>query len=105
MREIVDISPERPVDFEKQMRAVLADAGSVSARIAELEVSAAAWRKAARSAGRALGRPVQTVEGGGMVHAVLRDWPATDAERVKQDAAMRAAMNSVALPKNGLRLL
>lgn len=105
MRDIVDITPERPADLETQLQTVLVDAGSASARISDLEVSADAWRKAARTAGRSLGRPVQTVEGDGMVHAVLRDWPATDVERAKHDAAMRAAINSVTLPKAGLRLL
>ncbi len=61
----------------------------------DLTVSVPEWRKQARAAARDLGRPVQTVAGPGVVWAQLRDWPRDESERARQDAAMRAAMESV----------
>ena len=40
---------------------------------------------------------VQTVVSADAVHAVLRDWPATEHERQIHEQAMRDAMDSVAL--------
>lgn len=54
-----------------------------------------AWRTAARAAARQLGRPIETIEHGGLAHAALRDWPANDLERQIEQKAMRRAINAV----------
>ncbi|WP_141013164.1 hypothetical protein [Nocardioides sambongensis] len=58
----------------------------------------AAWRRAARRAARSLGRPVQTVlvEDGAAAAAMLRDWPASPAERAQHQAAMRRVVDRAA---------
>jgi hypothetical protein len=48
------------------------------------------WRRAARAAGRRLGRSVSTMRWSDAVDARLNDWPANDEERAR-DAAYRAA--------------
>lgn len=54
------------------------------------------WRSAARAAARSLGRPVETIEHGGIAHAALRDWPANELEEQIQRKALRRAVEAVA---------
>jgi len=62
--------------------------------IAEIPVPVEEWRRLARAAARALGRPVQTVIVQNVeVAAVLRDWPATPDEQATHWAAMRRAID------------
>jgi hypothetical protein len=80
------------------LKGALAADGHVDAAIVDLTVSIELWRKTARAAARALGRPVQTLETERYVHALLRDWPANAEEEAKFQARMRAAMESVPSP-------
>lgn len=106
MREIVDITPPEPHNLVAELRAELALTGSATAHIDDLAVAVDAWRKAARAAVRALGRPVEIVAAGGSVHAALRDWPANDEETAKDRAGMRAAIDKIAAATiPGLRLV
>lgn len=83
----------------RQIRKQLAERGSARARIETLPVTVTEWRRIARAAARELGRPVQTLIVAGVdVTAILRDWPADDAERARHDAALRAAIDRVNAP-------
>jgi hypothetical protein len=75
-----------------QLRAELADAGTASAWISALSVPVEIWRKAARRAGRVLGRPTHTLVHGDLVQAYLTDWPSTPDEQHKRDRALREAI-------------
>lgn len=74
----------------------LARKGGAQSNILD-EVSAEQWRRDARAAARALGRPVQTIRHDGVVAAVLRDWPSNELETEIHRAAMRRAVNATAL--------
>jgi hypothetical protein len=81
----------------EELRTELAATGSIGRSIEQLPVSVQEWRKAARSAARQLGRPVQTIASTdhGMVWARLSDWPANDAEEAIHEQQLRAAMDAV----------
>ncbi len=79
----------------EQLQSELAATGSTRALVAELPVTLQLWRKTARQAGAELGRPVRTMLAGDTIHALLTDWPATDAEREQHLEAMRAAVNRI----------
>lgn len=98
MGEVIGLGDRQPKDpLQLAIRGMLAAAGSARGDVTELGVTVEAWRKAARAAGRELGRPVQTVANGTVVHAVLKDWPRDEAERRIHDEALRAALNSISL--------
>ena len=105
MREVVNIASVRPPSLVDELQAALAASGSVSAEVKALTVSVPEWRKAARAAGKALRRPVQTLDGGAFVHAVLKDWPANDEEAAKTLAAQRAAVAAMRDFASTLRLV
>lgn len=95
MGEVVKFLVPSDPDLFDALRAALSADGAANATIGDLSVSVDAWRKTARAAARSLGRPVETVEGPGTVHAVLRDWPANPEEEAKLHARMREAMNAM----------
>lgn len=98
MGEVIGLGDRKPKEpLQLAIQGMLVATGSARGDVAELGVTVDAWRKAARAAGRELGRPVQTVASGSIVHAVLWDWPRDDAEQRIHDAALRAAANSASL--------
>ena len=84
--------------LQRALRDLLAEYGSVDQRVEDSPVSPSVWRKLARAAARELGRPVQTLEFSGLLHASLRDWPANADEEAIHQAAMRRAMNGLKIP-------
>lgn len=98
MGEVIGLGDRQPKDpLPLAIQGMLVATGSARGDVDELGVTVNEWRKAARAAGRELGRPVQTVAAGRIVHAVLKDWPRDEAEQRIHDAAMRAALNSISL--------
>ena len=81
-----------------ELRALLLTNGGLAVPVGDLDVPADVWRLNARRAGRELGRPVRTgqAQDGQLVWAELRDWPATPDERLRHDAALRAAVVAAA---------
>ncbi|WDH77904.1 hypothetical protein PTQ19_10260 [Microbacterium esteraromaticum] len=65
-------------------------------RAIEDDAEAAEWRKRARAAARALGRPVETARCGRVTVAALRDWPANELEAEVHQAKLRNAMDRMA---------
>lgn len=97
MSETPDVDGAGDVGLLGVLMAGLAADGSVRAEVAELPEGADSWRRTARAAGRQLGRPVQTLEANGMVHAALRDWPASPEEARRLQEQMRQAMQGVSV--------
>lgn len=89
-------SPETIDALVKEVRAQLAANGTAIADVGRLAVPVDVWRKAARRAGKILGRPVRTVLHGGAVEAYLVDWPANPDEQRKRDRVLRAAIERAA---------
>ncbi|WP_144757147.1 hypothetical protein [Curtobacterium pusillum] len=79
--------------------------GSAQVAAGDLRLPPERWRALARKVGREVGRGVQTLESGGSVWAVLRDWPRDEREQGIHDAALRAASAAAVLhpPKGGPR--
>jgi hypothetical protein len=77
------------------LKQLLSSTGSVEQRIEDSQFSPSVWRSVARAAARELGRPVQTLEMHGILHASLRDWPANTDEEAIHEAALRRAMNGL----------
>ncbi|MFJ6547443.1 hypothetical protein [Microbacterium sp. NPDC091676] len=59
---------------------------------------AEAWRARAREAADKLGRPVRTMQGGLLVLAVLKDWPANELERQLTDLQIGNAIKRMRIP-------
>ncbi|WP_416444724.1 hypothetical protein AB3K78_15490 [Leucobacter sp. HNU] len=98
MGEVIGLGDRQPKEpLQLAIQGMLTATGSARGDAAELGVTVEAWRKAARAAGRELGRPLQTVASGTIVHAVLKDWPRDEAERRIHDEAMWAALGSISL--------
>ena len=80
------------------IKAALSRHGGAEAYVSTPE-EAARWRRAARSAARELGRPVQTIvyQSGSTFHvaASLRDFPRTPEEERQREADMREVMAAV----------
>lgn len=96
MRTPVSITHNAEASLKAEICLALAERGYATAQVDGLGVTVDVWRKVARAAARELGRPVQTLEGRGAVHAVLRDWPSNSEEQDRHNRAMRAAVDSVA---------
>lgn len=79
-------------DLQKQLRT----SGGAQAHVAT-DADADEWRKAARTAARQLGRPVETIQHGHTVLASLRDWPANELEQQVTDARMRTVMERMSI--------
>lgn len=56
------------------------------------------WRDRAREAARNLGRPVRTTQGGLVVVAVLKDWPANELERHLDEIRIANAIKRMRIP-------
>lgn len=67
-------------------------------RRAGTEADAVEWRNRAREAARRLGRPVQTMQGGLVVLAVLKDWPANELERELTELQVANAVKRMRIP-------
>ena len=85
------------------IRVAIAEHGSVSQELDTLTVPVADWRRAARTASRGLGRPVQTLVTADAVHAVLRDWPRDEHEKQIHAQALRDISDAMALAAEVLR--
>ncbi len=97
MGEVVDINPAHRL--VAPLRRELEQEGSTQQdldELRELGVDADQWRGAARRAARLLRRPVQTGAGSSSVWAVLRDWPATESERVRHQEQLRRVVEAAA---------
>lgn len=70
--------------------------GSAQARVPD-DTEAAAWRSAARRAGRELGRPVRTYRFDSLVVAELTDWPSTELEQQLSDAVQRRIVEAAGI--------
>lgn len=95
-----DPSIDELSDLVATMRQRLRATGSVIDDVGHLEVPVNDWRKAARRAGRELGRPLRTLVHGGVVQAYLMDWPVDADERLVYDRAMRAAVEAASSSSN-----
>lgn len=62
------------------------------------DAEAVEWRDRAREAARSLGRPVRTTQGGLVVVAVLKDWPANELERQLDDLRVANAIKRMRIP-------
>ena len=62
------------------------------------EVDAVEWRNRAREAAHRLDRPVQTMQGGLVVLAVLKDWPANELERELTELQVANAIKRMRIP-------
>ena len=62
------------------------------------DAEAVEWRDRAREASRNLGRPVQTTQGGRVVVAVLKDWPANELERQLDESRIANAIKRMRIP-------
>lgn len=83
-----------------ELRFALSANGSAWASARDVDV--AAWRSAARAVGRSLGRPLRTLVVDDVVHAMLQDWPANDAERAVHDEAKHRAVLAAARRRDAL---
>lgn len=79
------------------IRAALVEDGYASARVGELPIEAADWRRVARSVARGLKRTIQTGEFDGRVFASLTDFPRDAEEEARHAARMRAAYGKLRL--------
>lgn len=62
------------------------------------DAEAVEWRDRAREAARRLGRPVQTTQGGRVVVAVLKNWPANELERQLDHIRIANAIKRMRIP-------
>lgn len=98
MGEVVGFGDRRVQDpLVVAIRVAIAAQGSVSQELDTLTVPVADWRRAARTACRGLGRPVQTLVTADAVHAVLRDWPRDEHEKKIHTQALRDISDAMAL--------
>lgn len=67
-------------------------------RRAGTEADAVEWRNQAREAARRLSRPVQTMQGGLVVVAVLKDWPANELERQLTELVVSNTVKRMRIP-------
>lgn len=93
MAEVVGIHRRRDALIADLARE-LPEQGIVQRDVDTLTVEVEVWRRAARSAARILGRPVQTSldPSGTLVWAALTDWPADADEQTRQRQGTRAAV-------------
>lgn len=67
-------------------------------RMVTTTAEAEAWRARAREAADKLGRPVQTTQGGLLVLAALKDWPANEHERQLTELQVGNAIKRMRIP-------
>lgn len=79
--------------------------GTTQALVADLDLTEARWRKAAREAGKQLDRKVKTMAAGARLHAWLIDWPAKPAEEKVYARRLRQASMAAALPEPAQSLI
>jgi len=88
MPDLADSSPPASEHLVAQLRTAFSRSGAACARIDDLDIPAAEWRRAAGAAGAEVGRPVYATAVGGAVYAVVKDWPANEEEEVLDHAAI-----------------
>jgi len=88
--EIEERNPDQPGDLISELRSALVRTGAVSSNIDDLDVAPELWLASAQEAADSLVRPMQTTTVGGLLFAVLTDWPVNDDELARDRAAIRA---------------
>lgn len=84
-----------------ELAKALAETGSAVAQVSAIKASPEDWRRAARKAARTLRRPVETLAGGGVLVAALRDWPRDEREEADMRARQRAAVEAAWIEEDG----
>lgn len=94
------ITPLHQPDTAATIRAGLLENGTAVARLAELTISAADWRRIARQVARELHRPIRTAVFDEQVYATLTDYPRDEDEARRQQVRLRRVLEQVAIAQH-----